>query len=138
MMPFGAAQAQAPSPLPDLSLWQLFVGDPIFVGINLVAIAILATVLLIVRRRYARFFRIQREALDHRKAADSQALAQSQSTEQLIARQYGVINTHNQQIAARTEEALRISSETLAEIRTMNQNLARIADRLDGITGSAA
>jgi type IV secretory pathway component VirB8 len=108
------------------------------VAINLVAIAILATVLLILRRRYARFFRIQREALDHRKAADAQALAQSQSTEQLIARQYGVINTHNQQVAARTEEALRISSETLAEIRTMNQNLARIAERLDGITGPAA
>jgi hypothetical protein len=138
MMPFGAAQAQTPIPLPDVSLWQLFAGDPTFVVMNLVAFAIVAAVLLIVRRRYARFFKIQREALDHRKSADAQALARGESTEQLIARQYGLVNNHNQQIAAQTEEALRISGETLAEIRTMNQNLARIADRLDGITGTAA
>jgi hypothetical protein len=138
MMPFGAAQAQVPGPLPDLSLWQVILGDPSFVAVNLVAFAILVTVLLIIRRRYARFFRIQRESLDHRKTADAQALAQSESTAQLIAQQYGVINAHNQQIAARTEEALRISSETLAEINAMNQSLARIADRLDRISGPAA
>jgi hypothetical protein len=138
MMPIGAAQAQVPGPMPDVSLWQIILADPSFVAINLMAVAIVATVLLIVRRRYARFFGIQRESLEHRKATDAQALAQSQSTQQLIARQYDVINAHNQQIAARAEEALRISSETLAEINTINQSLARIADRLNRITGPTA
>jgi hypothetical protein len=141
MMLIGGAQAQVAGPAPDLpdpSLWQILLDNPAFVAMNLVPIAILVTVVLIVRRRYARFFGIQRESLDHRKAADAQALTQNQSTEQLIARQYGVINAHNQQIAARADEALRISSETLAQISTMNQSLARIVDRLDRITGRAA
>lgn len=140
-MPIGAAQAQVAGPvpdLPDISFWQIVFADPSFAMMSLVPIAILVTVLLVVRRRYARFFGIQREALDHRKAADAQQLAQNQSTEQLIARQYGVVNAHNQQIAARTEEALRISGETLAQINTMNQTLARIADRLDRVAGPAA
>lgn len=141
VMLIGGAQAQVAGPapdLPDLSLWQILLDNPTFVAIDLVPIAILVTVVVIVRRRYARFFGIQRESLDHRKAADAQALAQNQSTEELIARQYGVINAHNQQIAARADEALRISSETLAQISTMNQSLARIVDRLDRITGPAA
>jgi type IV secretory pathway component VirB8 len=91
-----------------------------------------------VRRRYARFYRIQREAMDHRKEADAQSLARSQSTEEVIARQYGVINAHNAQIAARAEEALRISNETLAQINTMNESLARIANRLDSMAGPPA
>jgi hypothetical protein len=141
MMPIGAAQAQVAGQvpdLPDISFWQIMFADPSFAVMSLIPIAILVTVLLVVRRRYARFFGIQREALDHRKAADAQQLAQGQSTEQLIARQYGVVNAHNQQIAARAEEALRISGETLAQINTMNQTLARIADRLDRAAGPAA
>lgn len=138
MMLIGPAQAQVPGAPPDISLWDILVADPSFVVMSLVPIAILAVALLIVRRRYARFFGIQREALDHRKAADAQALARSQSTEQLIAEQYGVVNAHNQQIAARAEQVLRISSETLAQINTMNQTLARIADRLDRAGGPAA
>jgi hypothetical protein len=138
MMPIGVALAQVPGAPPDLSLWDILLADPSFIVMSLVPIAILAVVLLIVRRRYARFFGIQREALDHRKAADAQALARSQSTEQLIAQQYGVVNAHNQQIAERAAEALRISSETLAQINAMNQTLARIADRLDRVAGPAA
>jgi len=49
-----------------------------------------------------------------------------------------VVNTHYQQIAARAEEASRISSETLTQINTMNQTLSRIADRLDRVAGPAA
>jgi hypothetical protein len=141
MILIGAAQAQVAGPLPDvpdISLWQIIFADPSFAVMSLVPTAILVILLLVVRRRYARFFGIQREALDHRKAADAQALAQSQSTEQVIARQYSAVNAHNQQIAARAEEALRISSETLAQINTMNQTLTRIADRLDRVTGPAA
>jgi predicted phage-related endonuclease len=95
-------------------------------------------VALIIRRRYARFFKIQREALDHRKVADAQVLAQNQSIEQVIARQYGVVNAHNQVALSRAEEALRISTDILAQITTMNQSIARIADRLDNAGGPAA
>jgi hypothetical protein len=133
-----AAQAQAVDPLADLSVWGVFANDPAFLVINLVVVAMLVTIFLIVRRRYARFFKIQREALDHRKVADAQALAQNQSLEQLIARQYGVTNAHNQQAVAQGEEALRISAQTLAQITTVNQSIARIADRLDRIAGPAA
>jgi hypothetical protein len=140
MVLIGEAHAQVPGApdVPDISFWQIMFVDPSFAIMSLVPIAILVIFLLVVRRRYARFFGIQREALDHRKAADAQALAQSQSTEQVIARQYGAVNAHNQQVAARAEEALRISSETLAQINAMNQTLARIADRLDRVTGPAA
>jgi hypothetical protein len=141
MMGFAAAQAQAVGqapPLPDISPWQIFFEDPVFLVFNLLAVGILVTVVWTVRRRYARVYRIQREALDHRKEADAQSLARSQSTEEVIARQYGVINAHNAQIAARAEEALRISNETLAQINTMNQSLARIANRLDSMAGPPA
>ena len=141
MILIGAAQAQVAGPLPDVpdvSFWQVLLDNPSFLVMDLVPVVILVAVLLVVRRRYARFFGIQREALDHRKAADAQALAQSQSTEQVIARQYGAVNAHNQQVAARAEEALRISNETLAQINAMNQTLARIADRLDRVTGPTA
>jgi hypothetical protein len=136
-MLIGTAQAQTPDQLPDLSLWDVFLGDPTFVVVNLVVLGVLVLFLWTVRRRYAKFFTIQREALDHRKSADAQALAQNQSTNQLIAQQYGAINAHNAQIAAQAETALRISSETLAQINTMNQSLARIAERLDRMAGEA-
>jgi hypothetical protein len=138
MLGIGTAQAQvvgqAP-PLPDLSPWQIFYEDPAFLVFNLLAVGILVTVVLMVRRRYARFYKIQREALDHRKEADAQSLARSQSTEEVISRQYGVINAHNAQIAERAAEALRISNETLAQINAMNQSLVRIANRLDSMAG---
>jgi hypothetical protein len=141
MFGIGTAQAQtigqAP-PLPDISPWQIFFQDPVFLVTNLLVIGILVTVVWTVRRRYARFYGIQREALDHRKDADAQSLARSQSTEDMISRQYGVINAHNGQIAARAEEALRISNETLAQINTMNQSLTRIANRLDSMSGPPA
>jgi hypothetical protein len=86
MMLIGPAQAQVPGAPPDISLWDILVADPSFVVMSLVPIAILAVALLIVRRRYARFF----------------------------------------------------SSETLAQINTMNRTLARIADRLDRAGGPAA
>jgi hypothetical protein len=138
MMLIGEAQAQVPGPPPDISLWDIFLADPSFVVMSLVPVTILVIFILLVRRRYARFFGIQREALDHRKAADAQALAQSQSTQQLIAQQYGVVNAYYQQIAARSDEGLRISSETLTQINTMNQTLSRIADRLDRVAGPVA
>lgn len=163
MIGIGKAQAQtigqAP-PLPDISPWQIFFQDPVFLVTNLLAIAILLAVVWTMRRRYARFYRIQREALDHRKQTDAQSLARSENTEEMIARQYGVINAHNeqvlahsqsteqliarqyeavnafnQQLIARAEEAVRISTETLAQINTMNQSLARIANRLDSMSG---
>jgi predicted RNA-binding protein with PIN domain len=49
-----------------------------------------------------------------------------------------VTNAHNQQAVAQGEEALRISAQTLAQITTVNQSIARIADRLDRIAGPAA
>jgi hypothetical protein len=141
MIGIGTAQAQtigqAP-PLPDISPWQIFFQDPVFLVMNLLVIGILVTVVWTVRRRYARFYRIQHEALDHRKEADAQSLARSQSTEEIISRQYGVINAHNAQVAARAEEALRLSNETLAQINAMNQSLARIANRLDSMSGPPA
>jgi hypothetical protein len=137
MMLIGEALAQAPGQPPDISLWDIFLAEPSFVVMSLVPTTILIIFVLVVRRRYARFFGIQREALDHRKAADAQALAQSQTTQQLIAQQYGVVNAHYQQIAARAEETSRISSETLTQINTMNQTLSRIADRLDRVAGPA-
>ena len=138
MMLIGEAQAQTPGLPPDISLWDIFLADPSFVVMSLVPVTILVIFILLVRRRYARFFGIQREALDHRKAADAQALSQSQSTQQLIAQQYGVVNAYYQQIAARSDEGLRISNETLAQINTMSQTLSRIADRLDRVAGPAA
>jgi hypothetical protein len=138
MMLIGEAQAQTPGLPPDISFWDIFLADPSFVVMSLVPVTILVIFILVVRRRYARFFGIQREALDHRKAADAQALSQSQSTQQLIAQQYGVVNAYYQQIAARSDEGLRISNETLAQINTMNQTLSRIADRLDRVAGPAA
>ena len=138
MMLIGEAQAQTPGLPPDISFWDIFLADPSFVVMSLVPVTILVIFILVVRRRYARFFGIQREALDHRKAADAQALSQSQSTQQLIAQQYGVVNAYYQQIAARSDEGLRISNETLAQINTMNQTLSRIADRLDRVVGPAA
>ena len=137
-MLIGTAQAQALDPLPDISPWQLFVADPSFIVMSLVPLAILVVFIWTVRRRYARFFNIQREALDHRKSADAQALARGESTEQLIARQYGTVNAHNAQMLARAEEALRISGQTLAQIDAMNQSIARIAARLDHLAGPAA
>jgi methyl-accepting chemotaxis protein len=166
MMGIGTAQAQvvdqAPL-LPDLSPWQAIFGDPVFLVFNLVTIAIVVTLVWTVRRRYARFYGIQREALDHRKEADAQTLARgqsteemiarqydmtnahnervlahSQSTEQLIARQYETVNAFNREIAARAEEALRLSNETLAQINTVNQSLARIANRLDSMAAPPA
>jgi hypothetical protein len=138
MIGIGAAQAQELGPLPDLSIWQVFAADPTFLVLNLVVLATFVVVMLVVRRRYARFYKIQRESLDHRKTADAQALAQNQSVEQLIARQYGVTNAHNRQALERAEEAMRISAETLAQITSMNQSLTRIAERLEHIAGPAA
>jgi methyl-accepting chemotaxis protein len=160
MFGIATAQAQALGPAPDVSSWQIFLADPSFLVMNLVVIVVFAIVVLTIRNRYARFYRLQREALEHRKSADARVLARGESTEQLIERQYGVINTHNaqllartegteqmiarqyeavnafnQQIVARAEDALRISTETLAQINTMNQSLARIADRLDRLAG---
>jgi hypothetical protein len=137
-MAFGTAQAQALDPVPDPSIWQIFAADPAFLALNLVVLAMVVIIVLIVRRRYARFFKIQHEALDHRKVADAQALAQNRSLEELMVRQYGVTNMHNQQAMARAEEAVRISAEALAQITTLNQSLTRIADRLDRIVGPAA
>jgi hypothetical protein len=136
-MLIGTAQAQALGPPPTPSLWDIFLVDPSFIVMSLVPIAVLIAVALIVRRRYARFFNIQREALDHRKAADAQALARSDNTHQLIEQQYGAVNTHNAQMLARAEEALRISSQTLAKIDMMNQSIARIADRLERLADPA-
>ena len=119
------------------SAWEYFFVDPTFLVINVGFVAILITVLWIVRRRYARFFGLQREALDHRKTADAQMLNQQQTFEQLIARQHGLTNAHNQALVAKAEEALRLNAETLAQITTMNRTLARIAERLEA-GGTAA
>jgi FtsZ-interacting cell division protein ZipA len=130
--------AQADAPPPVDSAWQYIFADPSFVVINIALVTILISVLWIVRRRYARFFSLQREALDHRKTANSQMLNQNQSFEQLVARQYGQTNAHNQAAMAKADEALRLNAETLAQITAMNRTLARIAERLDQPGGSAA
>jgi hypothetical protein len=131
MLSMGAAQAQTVSPVPDISVWQLMGQDIPFLVANVLVVVVLIIVIVTVRRRYTRFYKIQREALDHRKVTDAQVLTQNQGVEELIARQYGVVNAHNQLALARADEALRISTETLAQITSMNQSIARMADRLD-------
>jgi hypothetical protein len=127
--------AQVPPQVPDIppmpSLWDVFFVDPSFLIMNLVLVAVLIVVIWVVRSRYARFFRLQREALDHRKTADAQMLNQNQSFEQLIARQHGFTNAHNQELVTKAEEALRLNAETLAQITAMNRTLTRIAERLE-------
>ncbi len=130
------AQAQTANPVPDVSMWQLLGFDVPFLVMNLFVLFIFIVVIATVRWRYGRFFRIQREALDHRKVADAQVIAQNQSIEQLIAQQYGVVNAHNQLVLARAEDALRLSTVTLAQITSMNESIARIADRLDRFAGA--
>jgi hypothetical protein len=137
MLSIGAAQAQTAGPILELSMWQLLTQDVPFLVMNAFIIVIFIIVVITVRRRYTRFFGIQREALDHRKVTDAQVLAYNQDIEQLIARQYGVVNAHNQLVLARADEALRISTETLSQITSMNQSIARIADRLDREAGAA-
>src|ERR1700730_3857013 len=88
--------AQLPAPALDYSVWQFFLEEPSFLVVNFVALAVIVTALWFVRRRYARFLKIQQESLDHRKIADAQVLAQNQSFEQLIARQHNATNAHNQ------------------------------------------
>lgn len=131
-----AAHAQTAGPVPDLSAWQLLGADIPFLAMNVFLVVIFIIVVATVRWRYGRFFKIQREALDHRKVADAQVIAHNQSVEQLIAQQYGVVNAHNQLALARAEEALRLSTETLAQISRMNESMARIADRLDRFAGA--
>ncbi len=130
------AQAQTANPVPDVSMWQLLGFDVPFLVMNLFVLFVFIVVIATVRWRYGRFFRIQREALDHRKVADAQVIAQNQSIEQLIAQQYGVVNAHNQLVLARAEDALRLSTVTLAQITSMNESIARIADRLDRFAGA--
>ncbi len=137
-MIISTAYAQTGAPFPTPSLWDVFVAEPSFLLINFFVLMIFVLLAWFVRRRYAKFFNLQREALQHRKTTDAQALAHNQSVEQLIARQYGVINAHNQQTLARAEEALRISNETLAQIVDMNRSIAHIAERLDRVGGPAA
>jgi hypothetical protein len=71
--------AQLPAPALDYSVSQFFLEEPSFLLVNSVAVAVIMTALWFVRRRYARFLKIQQESLDHRKTADAQALAQNQS-----------------------------------------------------------
>ena len=117
------------------SAWDLLVGDPSFLIMNLVAIFIVILLAWLVRRRYGRFYTLQREAFDHRKSADARVLAQQQTFEQMISQQYGITNAHNEQIAAKAEEALRLNAETLAQISAMNRTLTRIAERLEQAGG---
>ena len=83
------------------SAWDLFTVGPSFLIINFVAIFIVLLFAWLVRRRYGRFYTLQREAFDHRKSADARVLAQQQTFEQMISQQYGITNAHNEQIAAK-------------------------------------
>jgi ABC-type multidrug transport system fused ATPase/permease subunit len=132
-----AAQAQTPPALPDVSMWQVFTADPTFAIFSLVPVAVIVVLVLVVRHRYARFFKIQREALDHRKTADAEVLAQNRSVEDTIARQYATVNAHNEQVLARSEETARVLGQMLTQITTVNASLIHIAERLDRITGPA-
>ena len=119
-------------------MWQVFTADPTFAIMSLVPLAVLVMVVLVIRRRYARFFGIQREALDHRKTADAEQLARNRSVEDMIARQYATVNTHNQQAMARAEDTTRLLGQMLAQMTTVNASLSRIAERLERIAGPAS
>ncbi len=138
MTMIAAAQAQTPPALPEVSTWQLFAADPTFAIFSLVPLAIIVVLVLVIRHRCARYFKIQREALDHCKDADAQALAQNRSVEEMISRQYGITNAHNQQVMVRADETARILGQMRTQITTVNASLSRIAERLDRITGPAA
>jgi hypothetical protein len=123
---------------PSLSVWrQVFLEDPVFLVFNLGLIVLVVVLAWVVRRRYARFYRIQRESLDHRKSADAQALARQESFEQLVARHYDAINSHNARLIATSEQAMRLNADMLAQIASVNATLNRIAERLDRPAGQA-
>jgi hypothetical protein len=122
----------------DYSVWQVFLADPTFLALNVGTIVLVVALVWVVRRRYARFYKIQRESLDHRKSTDAQVMAQQQSFEQLVARHYDATNAHNQRLLAKAEEALALNADTLAQIASMNRTLTRIAERLDQAGGTAA
>src|SRR5438105_3175409 len=97
-------QPQSPLSVGD-AVWQVMLGDPTFLALNIGAILLVCILVWIARTRYARFYRLQREAIDHRKRADAQVLAHNESFEQLISQQYGTVNAHNQQLLAKADEA---------------------------------
>ena len=134
-----------PDPPLDDALWQYLLADHSFIAVNVTALVFCFFLVFVVRYRYGRFYKLQREAIDHqreaidhRKSADARVLAQSQSFEQIVSQQYGITNAHNQQALAKAEEALRLNADTLAQITAMNRTLARIAERLEQAGGPAA
>jgi len=135
--PVQLQQQIAHAPFDD-SPWQVVLGDPSFLLINLGVILLVGMLLWLARRRYGRFYSLQQAAFDHRKSADAQSLAQQQTYERLISQQYGITNSYNAQVVAKAEEALRINADTLVQIVAMNRTLTRIAERLDQQAGGSA
>jgi hypothetical protein len=129
-----------PPPAPPIgdALWQYLLADHSFIAVNVTALVLCLFLVFVVRYRYGRFYKLQREAIDHRKSADARVLAQSQSFEQIVSQQYGITNAHSQQALAKADEALRLNADTLAQVTAMNRTLLRIAERLEQAGGPAA
>jgi hypothetical protein len=117
-----------------LSIWQLL-WDPDFLALHTIIVIVFLIFLLVVGRRYRRFFKLQHEALEHRKSADAWVLAQNQNFVQLVSQHYVATNAHNQEALARASEALRINAEALVQMTTMNRTLTRIAEHLQRADG---
>ena len=115
----------------DVSWWQILLGDPASTAFTILVSVMLIGIVITIRRRYGRFYNLQQAALDHRRTTDAQVLAHQDTFQQLISQQYGVTNSHNQQVLAKAEEALRLNAQTLAQIVEMNRTLTRIVERLE-------
>ena len=77
--------------------------------------------------------------LDHQRSMNEQALDQSKTFEEMIAKQYQEANSRTDQALAQSSEAIRLHAAALEQLAAMNLTLARIGRMLeDGQTKSSS
>lgn len=114
------AAALAP---PEISLWSVF-WDPVFLFVLLVTIALIGiSAYNPLARRHRRK---QTDYLDHQREVNEKALAQNKTMEDIIARQYAETNARSDKALEQAEISLRLHAEALAELRGVNQAMARL------------
>ena len=80
-------------------------------------------------RRGTRYLRRQERFLDQQERSNERALAQNEDIQRSIDEQYARVNQFNEAALTKSDEALRLHAQILAELRGINEAMTRLAAR---------
>ena len=100
-------------------------------GLLTVFVLLLLTLPLVfwTNRRGTRYLRRQERFLDQQERTNARALAQSDDIHRAIDEQYARVNQFNETALTKSDEALRLQAQILAELKGINEAMTMLTGR---------